>query len=203
MKSAALSFSLAGALALTLGACSKQDADIAPATPQSVSPAEPAAPALTLSSYDKVGAEGKGFTAGAMMSAQTIYVLFDPQCPHCGHLWRQSLPLHNKVKFVWIPVAFNPGKSLGQAVGLLSAANPVEAMTAHETSLLANNGGLLPPATLDPALEAAVKKNTDLLASLGQHSVPFILGKHRVTGELVSNSGALETEALANKFGLN
>jgi len=150
-----------------------------------------------------VGAEGKGFTAGAMMSAQTIYVLFDPQCPHCGHLWRQSLPLHNKVKFVWIPVAFNPGKSLGQAVGLLSAANPVEAMTAHETSLLANNGGLLPPATLDPALEAAVKKNTDLLASLGQHSVPFILGKHRVTGELVSNSGALETEALANKFGLN
>ena len=36
--------------------------------------------------YVAVATQGKGFTVGAMMSANTVYVLFDPQCPHCGRL---------------------------------------------------------------------------------------------------------------------
>lgn len=193
MKTVALPLSLAVALALSLGACSKQDPPAA----------TPVAAAITSSSYDKVAASSKGFSVGALMSAQTVYVLFDPQCPHCGHLWQSSVALQNKVKFVWIPVAFNTGKSLSQAVALLTAANPAEAMSAHEKSLLEGNGGMAASSSLPAELEEAVKKNTELLSSLGVDSVPFILAKNRRTGEVVSNNGAMETPALAQLLGVD
>lgn len=195
MKSAALPLSLATALLLLLGACSKQDA---PATP-----AAPATAAITTSSYDKVVATGKGFAVGALMSAKAVYVLFDPQCPHCGHLWQASLPLHDKVKFIWVPIAFNSGKSLSQAAALLSAANPIEAMSAHEQSLLAGTGGMAASSSPPDELVQAVKNNTQLLNSLGVDSVPFILAINRRTGDIVSNNGAMDTGALAKLLGVD
>jgi thiol:disulfide interchange protein DsbG len=137
------------------------------------------------------------------MSAQTVYVLFDPQCPHCGHLWQASVPLHSKVKFVWIPIAFNTGKSLSQAVALLSSTNPVDAMTAHEQSLLAGTGGMDASSSLPPELEQAVKNNTQLLNSLGVDSVPFLVAKNRKTGAVVSNTGAMDTGPLAQLLGID
>ena len=192
MKSTFLPIALFAALAVSLTACSKNDP-----------PPAPVVAGVTTSSYDTVASTGKGFTVGALMSAQAVYVLFDPQCPHCGHLWQASLPLHNKVKFVWIPVAFNAGKSLAQAAALLSATNPLEAMTAHEQSLLAGNGGTSASSNLPADLESAIKNNTQLLSSLGADSVPFILAKNRRTGEIVSNNGAMETAALAALLGVD
>lgn len=66
---------LATALAVALGGCSRQNTTD---QPKAAKPAQP---------YEAVAAQGKGFTVGAMMSANTVYVMFDPQCPHCGHLW--------------------------------------------------------------------------------------------------------------------
>ena len=192
LKSAAISLSLATALLLTLGACSKQDA-----------PATPVATSITSASYDQVAATGKGFTVGALMSAQAVYVLFDPQCPHCGHLWQASIPLHDKVKFVWVPVAFNTGKSLTQAAALLSATNPLEAMSAHEQSLLAGTGGMAASSSPPDELVQAVKNNTQLLTSLGVDSVPFVLAKNRRSGEIVSHNGAMDTGALAKLLGVD
>ena len=194
MKTTSLSLSLVTALALTLGACSKTEE---PAT------ASAASAAPSLSSYDTVVASAKGLTVGALMSAQTVYVLFDPQCPHCGHLWNASIPLHNRVKFVWIPIAFNTGKSLSQAAALLQATNPADAMTAHEASLLAGNGGMSAPSSIPPELTQAIQNNTKLLNSLGADSVPFILAKNSRTGQVVSNAGAMETAALAQFLGLD
>ena len=195
MKHPALNLILIAALTLSLGACSKNDA------PAAAGPAP--AGAVTTSSYDAVASSGKGFTVGAMMSAQTVYVLFDPQCPHCGHLWQASIPLHTKIKFIWIPVSFNPTKSLPQAVALLSASNPLEAMTAHESSLLAGTGGMAASSSMPAELEQAVKKNTQLLTQLGADSVPFLLAKNRKTGAIVSYNGAMETAALATLLGLD
>ncbi len=194
MKSITLTLALIAGLACGLGACSKGDAPPAAAT---------AAAPIGANSYDTVAATAKGFTVGALMSAQPVYVLFDPQCPHCGHLWNASLPLHSKVKFVWVPIAFNAGKSLAQAAALMSAANPVEAMTAHETSLLAGTGGMSASSSIAPELEQAIKANTQLLVSLGVDSVPFVLAKNRRTGEVVSHNGALETAPLAQLLGLD
>lgn len=196
LKPAALSLSLAAALVLTLGACSKQDTAASAAAPATAA----AAPS---SSYDQVAATGKGFTVGALMSAQAVYVLFDPQCPHCGHLWQASIPLHDKVKFVWVPIAFNTGKSLSQAAALLSAANPAEAMAAHEQSLLAGTGGMAASSSPPDELVQAVKNNTQLLTSLGVDSVPFIVAKNRRTGEIVSHNGALDTAPLAKLLGVD
>lgn len=137
------------------------------------------------------------------MSAQAVYVLFDPQCPHCGHLWQASLPLHDKVKFIWVPIAFNSGKSLSQAAALLSSPNPLEAMSAHEQSLLAGTGGMSASSNPPAELIEAIKNNTQLLNSLGVDSVPFILAKNRRTGEIVSNNGAMDTGALAKLLGVD
>ncbi len=191
-----LPLALLTALVLALGACSKGD------TPPADAPVAAAPAPLTASSYDTVAAGARGFTVGAMMSAQPVYVLFDPQCPHCGHLWNASLPLHGKVKFVWVPIAFNAGKSSAQAAALLSAADPVAAMTAHEKSLLAGTGGMSASTDISPEVQQAIKANTALMSTLGLDAVPFILGKHRQTGQIVSNSGALETAALAQLLGV-
>ena len=187
------------AVALTLGlglaGCSKQDT---PATP-----AAAAAAVAPAQSYDALAKDGKGFTAGAMMSAQTAYVLFDPQCPHCGALWNASLPLQKKVKFVWIPVSLMNPKSTLQGAALLTAANPVEMMTAHETALLAGSGGMIADANPSAEAQAAIKSNTLLFNSLGATSVPFIVAKNLTTGAVVTNAGTLQTPALAAFLGVN
>jgi thiol:disulfide interchange protein DsbG len=194
-----ISLPIAAALVLNLAACSKTET---PTTPAPGAPAATAAPVVSGTSYDKVAATGKGFTVGSLMSAQAVYVLFDPQCPHCGHLWQASIPLHSKVKFVWIPVGFSD-KSRPQAVALLSATNPTEAMTAHEASLLAGQGGIAASSNMTDELERAVKGNTQLLTALGADSVPFIVAKNRRTGEVISFNGAMETDKLAQFLGVD
>ena len=128
MKLSTLALPLFAALAMGLACCSPQDS------------ANKAATAAPANPYDAVAAQGRGFTVGAMMSAHTVYVLFDPQCPHCGRLWEASLPLQSKAKFVWMPINFGNPKSVPQGAALLAAANPAELMAAHEKSLLAGAG---------------------------------------------------------------
>ncbi|OIN93073.1 MAG: hypothetical protein AUJ20_05375 [Comamonadaceae bacterium CG1_02_60_18] len=196
MKSLLLSLSLAGAL--SLAACSKQQEAATPAA----SPAPAVAPAAPSASiYDTVANTGKGFTVGAMMSAQTVYVIFEPTCPHCGKLWQASLPLQSKVKFVWLPVSFS-AKSLPQAAALMTAPNPVETMSAHEASLLSGKGGLIAPDNVSAELRQAIKTNGQLLTALGADSVPFLLAKHRQTGQIVTFNGAMETAQLAQLLGI-
>jgi thiol:disulfide interchange protein DsbG len=188
--SAALALSL-GLSALTLVACSgKEEA------------AKPAAIA-TAQAYDVVAKEGRGFTVGAMMSANTVYVLFDPQCPHCSHLWEQSQGLLGKVKFVWLPVAFISPKSAPQGAALLAAADPAKAMAAHEASILGGTGGTAASSDVPEELAAAIKKNTELLNRMGADSVPFIVARNASTGQVVTNAGAMETSVLAQFIGLN
>lgn len=159
-------------------------------------------PIATAQALDVLAAQGKGFTAGALMGANPVYVLFDPQCPHCSHLWEASVPLHSKVKFVWLPVSLLNAKSTPQGAAIMTAANPVEAMTAHEKSLLAGQGGTAASASIAPEVEAAIKANTALLDRLGATSVPYVVAKNQRTGEVVTSAGSLSTEALAKLLGL-
>lgn len=183
---------LAAALAFNLSACSPQGDAQKPAT-GSVKQAD---------SYALLAKEGRGFTVGSMMSTNTVYVMFDPQCPHCGHLWQQALPLHKKVKFVWMPVAFISAKSLPQGAALLAAANPVDAMTEHEASILAGSGGSAASSSIPDDIAAAIKKNTDLFNSMGVESVPYIVARNANNGAVVTNAGAMETAALEQFLGL-
>jgi len=190
MHSRLFSLLLGLLLAISLPGCSRQEA-----------PADPAVP--TAQAYESVAGKARGFTVGAMMSTNTVYVLFDPQCPHCGHLWQQAQPLMKKVKFVWVPVAFINAKSAPQGAALLAAANPAELMEAHETSILAGSGGISASASIPSDIENAIKANTAVLNSLGAESVPFIIAKSQRNGQTVTNTGAMETAALATFLGLD
>ncbi|MFW2355455.1 DsbC family protein [Hydrogenophaga sp.] len=198
MKLRHLALPLLASLAL-ITACSQEPSTGAPGAPVSAADTTPIAAAQAL---DVLAAQGKGFTAGALMSANPVYVLFDPQCPHCSHLWEASLPLHSKVKFVWLPVSLLNARSTPQGAAIMTAANPVEAMTAHEKSLLAGQGGTSASASIAPEVEAAIKANTVLLDRLGATSVPYVVGKNQRTGEVVTSAGSLSTEALGNLLGL-
>lgn len=178
---------------LSLAACSQQDASVKLKT---------AAPDLTQSLAD-VANTAKGFTVGSIMSANTVYVLFDPQCPHCGHLWQQTQPLLKKVKFVWVPVAFINAKSAPQGAALLRAPSPLEAMNAHEDSILVGSGGMAATSDIPTDIEAAIKTNTQLLNNMGVESVPFVIAKQMQTGQVVTNTGAMDTAALARLIGID
>jgi thiol:disulfide interchange protein DsbG len=191
-----LGLPLVAAAAATLAACSKPDDKAeatAPAGLTSMSPEQ---------AYEKVAMDGKGFVVGSLMSANPVFVLFDPQCPHCGHLWGSSQPLLNKVKFVWIPVSFINGKSAPQGAAILSAANPAEFMASHEASLLAGTGGAPLSGSMTPEMEATIKANTVLFNSLKVESVPYVIAKNPKTGAIVTNAGAMETAALATFLGV-
>jgi thiol:disulfide interchange protein DsbG len=196
LKSAHFALAILVASAFSLAGCSKSEAPAkrTDAAPAAAKPGQP---------YEAVAAQGKGFTVGAMMSANPVYVLFDPQCPHCGHLWEAARPLQSKVKFVWIPVSIIGTKSAKQGAALLSASNPAEAMEAHEKSILAGTGGMAVPGSVSQELEDAVKKNTALFSSLGVESVPYMLARNLNTGSVVTHTGAMTTAELVAFLGIS
>lgn len=179
---------------LLVSACSQQDS--------SKSEPAPAKAAKQAISLETIAAQAKGFTVGSMMSANTVYVFFDAQCPHCGHLWEASLPFQKKVKFVWIPVGWINASSVAQGAALLTATNPGALMSEHEASLLAKKGGISAPSSIPPEIEQAIKANTQLLGSFGAEAVPFIVARDLKSGQTVSRDGAMSTQALASFLGI-
>ena len=162
-------------------------------------------PGLTnpIQALEQVATKSKGFTAGLAASVNTVYVMFDAQCSHCGHLWQTTQPLLKTTKFVWIPVAILNPKSAPQGAALLAASDPAQAMAAHEASLMAGKGGVVVMGGMSPTMGAALKDNTEILNQLKVESVPFIIAKNARTGEVVSNQGVMETKALADFIGVD
>lgn len=152
-------------------------------------------------SMAEIAAEARGFTSGQAMSARTVYVFFDPQCPHCAMLWNATKPLRSQARFVWIPVGLLNGSSAPQGAALLAAADPVAAMDIHERSIMEKGSGIAAVGDLD-ALKAAVLANTKLLDRYQFNSVPTIVANNAITGALVVKEGALPTDQLADLLGL-
>ena len=152
-------------------------------------------------SIEAITAEAKGFTVGSAMSARTVYVFFDAQCPHCGALWYAAKPLKSQAKFVWIPVALMNAASTSQGAALLAASDGAAAMDAHEASMMAKTGGISAASNSD-AQKEAVKKNTELMNRFGFASIPTIVAVNAQTGQLVKQEGSLPTADLARFLGL-
>jgi thiol:disulfide interchange protein DsbG len=195
---------------LLLGACSESGpggsaksgaASPAPPAPAAAAPApargNAALPVSVPGAVEAVIAKGSGFAVGAnMMAAKVLYVLFDPQCPHCAHLWETSKPLVGQIRMVWIPVAFIGAKSAPQGAAILAAADPAAAMNAHEARMNQGQGGLEAPANPDAALLAKIAANTALWRELRAESVPLLVFKDPVSGQSSTLEGALETNQL-------
>lgn len=178
---------------LLLAGCSEE-----PGKPNSAKTDQKAPAPVSMSAMAE---QATGFTVGSQMTARTVYVFFDAQCPHCGALWNAAKPLKSQTKFVWIPVGIINPSSTSQGATLLAAADPVAAMDAHETSLLAKQGGISAASNLDTQ-KAAVARNTELMTRFGFTSIPTIIGMHAQTGALVTKEGAMPTAALADLLGL-
>ena len=151
---------------------------------------------------DTVAAKAAGFSVGPMMASRTVYVFFDPQCPHCGRLWEAARPLADKLRMVWIPVAILNANSAPQGAALLAATDAVATMNQHEAGIAAGKTGLVPPAQPAPELLAKVKANTELWKASGAGSVPFMLYRNPASDQVASFAGAAETPALRQMFGL-
>lgn len=148
-----------------------------------------------------IQADAKGFTVGAPMAVRTVYVFFDPQCPHCAALWQSAKPLKSQAKFVWIPVGIIGKASIAQGSTILAAKDPVAAMDEHEASILNKQGGISASGDAD-SQKAAIDQNTALFNRFGFQSVPVIVALNAQTGALVTNEGSMPTAALANLLGL-
>ncbi|RYY95136.1 MAG: DsbC family protein [Comamonadaceae bacterium] len=152
-------------------------------------------------SIDAIAAEAQGFNVGTTMSARTVYVFFDPQCPHCGALWLAARPLRSQARFVWIPVGVLNEKSTQQGAALLSATDPVAAMDQHEVSMREQRGGIGPRGGTGDQQEA-VKRNTALMTRFGFASVPTVVARHATSNEVVTIEGSAPTPVLAERLGL-
>ena len=180
------------ALALGLAGCKDSP------KPEQASAAKAASEGV---SVEALAAEAKGFSVGPAMAARTVYVFFDPQCPHCAALWMAAKPLKSQARFVWIPVGLLNPTSTTQGAALLAAADPATAMDQHEASMAAKQGGITPQGDIETQ-RAQVAANTALMNRYGFGGVPVIVGKHAATGALVVKEGALPTPELANALGL-
>ena len=178
---------------LALAACGDK------AGPMAAAPAP--AKAAPNAAWD-LAARGSGFTVGPVMAAHTVYVFFDPACPHCAALWMSAKPLAARLKMVWIPVGFLQRSSAPQGATILTAPDPAAAMNQNESSVLERQGGItVSPSLPDEAL-AKVKANTDLFHQIGEDSVPLIVFKNGKTGEFGTHAGAVSTDELIAMTGL-
>ena len=143
-----------------------------------------------------------GFTVGSAAAARTVYVMFDPQCPHCAQVWRSSKVLWPRARFVWIPVGLMREVSTLQGAALLESTAPAALMDEHEALLAQRAGGLsVKELTLTDAARDAVERNTLLLAGFGAERVPLIVGTDEKTGRLVAIEGEVGPVALAARLG--
>jgi len=194
MQRRPLAFGLATLVLAPLAACSKND-EAAPAA---------AAPARKLSGIEAyaIASKGSGFTMGPVMAANTVYVFFDTTCPHCAHLWASAKEVGGKLKIVWMPIGLLRPQSLPQGATILSAADPAAAMAENEASVLAHGNGITAAGSLDDAVVAQVKANTELFRQLNSDSVPLIVYRNSQTGQVGQYAGAVDAAKLMEFAGL-
>lgn len=205
-----LNASALAVVALALAGCDKpapESTATAPATVTSgtTAPAASAAPAAapqTQRDAYEAASKGTGFTTGPVMAANTVYVFFDPTCPHCAALWNNAQALQTKLKIVWMPIGLLRSSSGPQGATILSAKDPVAAMTENETSVLAHGGGITVPQNLSDDVLTKVKANTDIFKSLGAESVPLIVYRNSKNGQFGKHDGAVSAEDLTAMVGL-
>lgn len=103
-----------------------------------------------------------GIDTGPADSSKRMIVMFDPNCPACARQWQVLKPFLDTIRIHWVPVGYLRPDSTRKAAAILSAANPVEALTWNEDhyDFAHESGGLLVPMAVPAIAIAAVKTNT-------------------------------------------
>lgn len=195
---------LAGSGLLAVAGCSEQDraAGASATSPPPPAPPQPPAVGAARESFDTAAA-GKGFATGELIAARVARVFFDPQCSHCAALWQASKPLRDRVRMVWMPVAFIAPPSAVQGALLLASDDPMALMDQHEAALAAGSGGLdVGGAAPNADALASVKANTELWKRIGSSGVPHMVYRAGSDGPYGVQEGQLSTDQLSRLMGL-
>lgn len=189
---------------LVLGLASLALAPLAACSKKEEAPAAAPTPGRRVSAIEAyaIAQRGSGFTVGAVMAANTVYVFFDTTCPHCAELWNASQPLLNRLKMVWMPIGLLRPQSGPQGATILAAPDPAKAMTENEASVMARGGGISVPSNLPDEVLQKVKDNTGLFKQLAAESVPLIVYRNAQTGQHGMHAGAVDTATLASLAGV-
>ena len=145
----------------------------------------------------QAASRGTGFVVGQAMAARVALVFFDPQCPHCAKLWVAGKPLLDRIRMVWMPVAFINPSSGPQGALMLASKDAVATMDQHESLLAKGQGGLAVSGSADAGLLQKIQANTQLWKSLDARSVPHMVYRIGNDGPYGVQSGGMSTEMLA------
>lgn len=128
-----------------------------------------------------------------------IYVFFDPNCAYCSQAFKSLASIENQATVHWIPVAFLKPDSMGRAVAILGADDPVAALTRNEQSfnLQASQGGQAPATTPRPEIVRKVSDNTVLLRTLGAPTTPLLVFEGAKGVEFMAGLGLQPAALLA------
>lgn len=89
----------------------------------------------------------RGIATQDDMSAPSLYVFFDPNCPFSAKLWQRQVngKPFGDIPAIWVPVTFVNQTSVGKAVALLRANSKTElARNFNEAKLDAREGAATP-----------------------------------------------------------
>lgn len=141
-------------------------------------------------SYKLLMMAASGFSQHLDASGSPIFVLFDPQCPHCGALWDATEPLQT-LNFVWVPVAVLNG-SRPLAAAIAESQDPATLFSAIK------HGNLRIKA---PAADALTKvdDNTNLLRKCDASGVPYLIAE-KTDEIIVTLQGERKTDEIAKLF---
>lgn len=140
-------------------------------------------------------------TVGSVMSPKTVYVFFDPRCPHCNHLWNAMEQANlSGVKFEWVPIGILGAQSIAQSAMLISAnevGKGVDALKQHEATFGA--GGIKVENNEVRRFKDQVMKNSEYITAFAT-SVPYVV-MFDANGKPKINEGSMTPEQLKTFVG--
>ncbi|MCA8197359.1 DsbC family protein [Burkholderia vietnamiensis] len=124
-----------------------------------------------------------GIKEGRGSAARTIYIMFDPRCPHCRNVYDQSRDFVRRGGSIkWLPVTVlgNAPDGLNRVAAILQSKDPVQAMNVIEHS------AVVPQADVKPTTVNTVSANEAYFwaaytrnPSAGQPGVPVAFFQDR------------------------
>lgn len=173
-----------------------------PSAPSSNVVVNDSASASTLAAaYDLITKEATGMPVGDLMARKTVYVFFDPKCPHCADLWNNTRELQKDVKFIWVPAALLSRASQAEGAALLESGPNYSAAMDHHAKLVLSRQNPSVPSVKDASL-AAVRKNTELVQKMSLEGVPYLFYKDPTTGQVRTAKGGLPAAVVVTSLGL-
>ncbi|KVV07457.1 hypothetical protein WK77_16865 [Burkholderia ubonensis] len=100
----------------------------------------------------------RGIKEGNGAAIKTVYILFDPRCPHCKNVYRDTRDfVRNGGSIKWIPTTVLGRDQMGTAMvaDILQAPNPIEAMRRVES------GGFRQPGKIEQSTLDAIRDNEE------------------------------------------